>query len=228
MTTTEKESSNQPAPPPTPGSDESSSPVNNNTHVYTNLDLKPRFQGPELENMSGEQRGIRDTILANRPRTGLTGPFGAWISVPQIARPAEQLGRACRYGTSLSQRETELVILLTGSKARCHTEFDVHVGEGLKAGLTMDIIAAIPRDEAFSVQAVHRQVIPLLANEREQAIAMYTAELVDTFTISDETYSRTKAAVGEQNSVLVEITSIAGYYVLGAFVLNAFRIPSKK
>lgn len=208
-----------------PKTDESS---DTNTHVYTNLDLVSRFTGPKLEDMTEEQREIRDTILVNRPGTGLTGPFGPWLSVPEIARTSEKLGRAVRYGTSLSRRESELVVLLTGRKSRCGTVFDVHVGEGLKVGLTMNIISAIPKFDAFSIAAVEELVIPLLENEREKAIARYTAELLDNYTVCDETYKSTKAALGDKDSVLVEITSIIGYYTYGAYILNAFRIPSKK
>jgi 4-carboxymuconolactone decarboxylase len=212
-----------------PKTDESSDANNHNTHVYTNLDLVPRFTGPTLVDMTEEQREIRDTILANRPGTGLTGPFGPWLSVPEIARTSEQLGRAVRYGTSLSRRESELVVLLTGSKFCCGTEIDVHVGEGLKAGLTMNIISAIPKFGAFSKAAVEELLVPLLLeNEREKAIARYTAELLDNYTVCDETYNSTKAALGDKDSVLVEITSIIGYYAYGAYTLNAFRIPSKK
>jgi 4-carboxymuconolactone decarboxylase len=206
----------------------SSSSSNNNEHVNTSSDFVPRYNGPDVEEMTPDQKLIRDSILSTRKGTGLSGPFGPWLAIPEIAGPAQELGRACRYGTSLSYRESELVILLTGAKTRSHAEFDIHVGEALKAGLTMELINAIPRDDAFSMEAVKEHVIPLLANEREVAIATYTAELVDTYTISDETYSEAKAALDNKDSVLVEITSIAGYYTYVAYTLNAFRIATNK
>ena len=150
-----------------------------------------------------------------------------------LAEPAQALGRACRYGTSLSFRESELVILLTGAKTRSPAEFDIHVGEAIKAGLSMDVIAAIPRDEKFSLQAVREKVVPLLvtkdgtADDREQAIALFAAELLDQYTVSDATYAETKKAVGDKDSVLVEITSIVGYYTYVSYTLNVFQIPSK-
>jgi 4-carboxymuconolactone decarboxylase len=205
-----------------------SSSSNNNEHVNTSSDFVPRYNGPDAEEMTPEQKEIRDSILSTRKGTGLSGPFGPWLAIPEIAGPAQELGRACRYGTSLSYRESELVILLTGAKTRSHADFDIHVGEALKAGLTMELINAIPRDDEFSMEAVKEHVLPLLANEREVAIATYTAELVDTYTISDETYSETKAALDNKDSVLVEITSIAGYYTYVAYTLNAFRIATKK
>lgn len=194
----------------------------------TSVGYEPRYNGPPEDEMTDEQREIRDAIVASRPRTGLSGPFGPWLAVPAIAQPAQSLGRACRYGTSLSFQESELVILLTGAKMKSHSEFDIHVGEALKSGWSYDMIQAIPRDDDFSAEAVQKQVIPLMENDRQRAIATFTAELLDTCTISDETYENTKKVLDGKDSALVEITSITGYYTYVAYTLNAFRIPSKK
>jgi len=209
------------------GEDASSSDAVAKKLKNTSSDFVARYAGPSEEECTPEQKKIRDDIIDSRPRTGLSGPFGPWLAVPAIAQPAQELGRACRYETSLSFRESELVILLTGAKARSHAEFDIHVGEALKAGISMEVIAAIPRDDDFSMAAVKEKLVPLLGNDREKAIVTYTAELLDTYSVSDETYNSTKEAVEGKDSVLVEITSIAGYYTYVAYTLNAFRIPSK-
>jgi len=177
--------------------------------------------------MNNRQKEIRDYILSSRPTTGLSGPFGPWLAIPEIAEPASQLGKACRYDTSLSFRESELVILLTGAKMRSPTEFAIHTGEALKAGIARDVIDAIPRDDDFSVEAVKEMLLPKLNDDREAAIVAFAAELLDTSTVSDETYEKTKAAAENMDSVLVEITSIVGYYVYVSYTLNVFRIPAK-
>ena len=187
----------------------------------------PRYNGPQPNEMNDRQKEIHDYILRSRPTTGLSGPFGPWLAIPEIAEPASQLGRACRYDTSLSSRESELVILLTGAKMRSRTEFAIHTGEALKAGIDIDVIDAIPRDDDFSVEAVREMLLPMLDNDREIAIASFAAELLQTSTVSDETYQKTKAAVDNKDSVLVEITSIVGYYVYVSYTLNVFQIPAK-
>lgn len=185
----------------------------------------PRYAGPPEAEMTEEQRQIRQEILASRKGTGLSGPFGPWLAVPEIARPAQALGKACRYGTSLSFRESELVILLTGAKTNSETEFKIHTGEALKAGLSMEVIDAIPRgEEPFSIESVESKVCPLLENERERAIARFVSELLVSHTVSDSTYNNTKEKVGGHDNVLVELTSIAGYYTYVAYTLNVFRI----
>lgn len=212
-------------------------------HTNTSTDFVSRYDGPNVEDMTTEQLKIRDNILGSRKGTGLSGPFGPWLAVPEIAGPSQELGRACRYGTSLNPRESELVILLTAAKTKSATEFDIHVGEALNAGLEMELIQAIPRGDEFSMLKVQQKVIPFLqpqygdklatTNEdtitgqtRAVAIATYATELLDTYTVSDETYFSTKAALDGKDSVLVEITSIVGYYTYVSYTLNAFRIPS--
>lgn len=190
-----------------------------------------RYNGPNPNEMDPKQKEIHDYILQSRPGTGLSGPFGPWLAVPEIAGPASQLGKACRYDTSLSFRESELVILLTGAKARSSTEFAIHTGEALKAGISKEVIESIPRDDEFSLEAVREKLLPLLLsdddNDREKAIVTFAAELLHTSTVSEETYQTTKAALDNKDSVLVEITSIVGYYMYVSYTLNVFRIPAK-
>lgn len=198
-----------------------------NTMSKDSTAIPPRYDGPDPNHLTPKQQEIHDYILASRPRTGLSGPFGPWLAVPEIAEPASQLGKACRYDTSLSFRESELVILLTGAKARSETEFAIHSGEARKAGIPQGVIESIPKDDDFSAIAVEEQLIPLLENDRERAIVAFAAELLESSTVSDETYERTKAAVDGKDSVLVEITSIVGYYTYVSYTLNVFRIPAK-
>ena len=192
----------------------------------TSKDYSPRYQGPSDDEMTAEQSSIRDAILASRPGTGLNGPFGPWLAVPAIAQPAQALGKACRYGTSLSRRESELVILLTGARFRSDTEFDIHVGEARKAGIDLSVIKSIPRGDDFSMDSVATALVPLLTDQRERSIVQFTAELLETSKVSDETYNQTKEALDGKDPVLVEITSIVGYYAFVSYTLNVFKIPS--
>lgn len=99
-------------------------------------------------------------------------------------------------------------------------------------------------EEEFNLEKVKEHVIPMLekehdndqakivasssnnGKEREVAIVLFTAELLDRNTVCDETYAQTKRVLDGQDSVLVEITAIIGYYVYVAFTLNVFKIAS--
>lgn len=193
--------------------------------------LVPRYTGP-TENLTKEQIVIRESILQSRPGTGIQGPFGPWLSVPSIAQPAQTLGRACRYGTSLSKRESELVILLVGAKLDSVTEVQIHIGEAIEAGWTMDLVGKLPLLGASQInqrgtflQDVQTHILPLLETERERTIAVFVAELLETNKVSDANYASTKEAADGQDSVLVEVTSIVGYYSFVCWTLNVFKIP---
>lgn len=64
--------------------------------------------------------------------------------------------------------------------------------------------------------------------EREVAIVLFAAELLDSNTVSDETYATTRQVLGGDDSTLVEITAIVGYYAYVSYTLNVFRIPSSE
>eukprot|EP00586_Coscinodiscus_wailesii_P012017 CAMPEP_0172497290 /NCGR_PEP_ID=MMETSP1066-20121228/97686_1 /TAXON_ID=671091 /ORGANISM="Coscinodiscus wailesii, Strain CCMP2513" /LENGTH=202 /DNA_ID=CAMNT_0013269961 /DNA_START=169 /DNA_END=777 /DNA_ORIENTATION=+ len=193
----------------------------------TTTTTTPRYNGPPESEMTPAQRSIRSAILSSRPRTGLSGPFGPWLAVPSIAAPAQELGRACRYGTSLSFKESELVILLTGARTKSHAEFEIHRGEAIKSGWSEEVVESIPRDEAFSWEAVRDGLVPLLeGDEKMVALALFTAELLETSTVGEESYERTKEVMGGKDSVLVEIVSIVGYYTYVAYTLNVFNIQA--
>jgi len=225
----------------------------NKQYIPTSATFQPRYTGPSVENMTPEQTALRKSILESRPRTGLSGPFGPWLAVPSIAGPSQQLGRTVRYETSLSMRESELVILLTGAKFKSEAEFDIHVGEATRAGIGLDVINKIPRglllsqergkkegvdnlNVEFSLENVKKHMIPQLEKEistegkgdlqRDIPIVLFTAELLETNTVSDESYATTKQMLGGDDSILVEIVAIVGYYAYVAYTLNVFRIAS--
>jgi 4-carboxymuconolactone decarboxylase len=214
------------------------------SYIPTSNNFEARYAGPPESELTPEQQAIRSSILASRPKTGLSGPFGPWLANPAIAQPSQQLGKVCRYDTSLSKRESELVILLTGAKYKSDTEFDIHAIEANRAGVAWDVIKSIPwrGEEEFNIDTVKKYMLPVLerehdniksdanqpmpSREREVAIVLFTAELLDSLAVSDETYNTTKAVLGGKDSVLVEITAIIGYYAYVSYTLNVFRIPS--
>jgi len=189
-------------------------------------DVTPRFAGPSLNNMTPEQNRLYKDITKSRPRTGISGPFQIWLSTPKICKPAQELGKMCRYHTSLSTRESEIVILLTASRMQSSTEFDIHAKEALVAGVEEEIISAIKQEnEHFTLEKIKSSVVTLLQNQREIAIVEFVAEMLESNTVCEETYNNAKSMLDNKEEVLVEITSIVGYYMYVALTLNVFRIP---
>ena len=119
----------------------------------------------------------------------------------------------------------------------------------MRAGIGLDVINKIPRGSLlsqkgsnegdtveFSLENVKKYMIPQLKKEidnegkgdlqRDIPIVLFTSELLGTNTVSDESYATTKQMLGGDDSVLVEIIAIVGYYAYVAYTLNVFRIAS--
>jgi len=172
----------------------------------------PRYKGPEAASLDPTQKAIYEEIDRTRTTSATRGPYLPWLASPALADAAQNLGRICRYETTLSQREAELVILATAYANRAAAEWSVHVGEARKAGLEDAHIAALARGAppAFA------------GGSRESAIYAVTADLLEHKRASDESYSAAVAALGEKG--VVELVSIVGYYTYVALTLNTFEI----
>jgi hypothetical protein len=139
--------------------------------------------------MTPKQASLRNVIRLSHPRTGLSRPFGPWLSAPAIVGPLQELGREVRYGTLLLSRELELVILLTGTKNESDAEFNIHVDKARRAGVGWDVIRSIPGgmllppseeeeddkeedNDGFSLKRVKERVIPALMWEHDKVILL--------------------------------------------------------
>jgi 4-carboxymuconolactone decarboxylase len=169
--------------------------------------MQSRLHLPTPAEMTPAQRAIHDAVL--RTRGNVQGPFLAWLLSPGLADPAQQLGAFCRYGTSLSLEESELLILLVAARYDCAGEQQIHEPIARKAGLADEVVAAIRARQP-----------PPLESARLRLVAEVAGELLATSKIPDALYARAVAQLGE--TTLVELVGIVGYYALVAYTLNAF------
>ena len=86
--------------------------------------------------------------------------------------------------------------------------------------------ARIGRREGVSdetIDAIRQGERPGLADPLERAVYDFTASLLEAGRVDAELYEATRARVGDGG--LVELVTLAGYYTLVAFTLNAFEVP---
>ncbi|MCD9033177.1 carboxymuconolactone decarboxylase family protein [Luteimonas sp. Y-2-2-4F] len=171
----------------------------------------PRIPLPSPESMTPEQRQVHDRIVAGR-RGKIQGPLRAALHNPALADRWQALGELLRYDTSLTRRESELAILVTGRA--CHSPFEwyAHRLEAERAGLS----------EA-ALEALLAQREPEGLDPREAAVVAYARELNRDDSVSDATYARALERLGART--LVELTALVGYYTMVAMTLNAHEIP---
>ncbi len=162
------------------------------------------------ETMTEEQRRVAEAIRSG-PRGGMRGPFEAWLRSPGLADRAQELGAYCRFGTELPGDVRELAILLTGKRWRAQFEFWAHARLGRQEGLPEAVIEAIRVGEQ-----------PELEREDLRAVYDLVTEHFETNRLSEATFGRAVAVLGERG--LVDVIGIVGYYGLVSMTLNVFEV----
>ena len=176
--------------------------------------MTQRYEGVDPDAMSDEQRAVAERI-GKGPR-GKLGPLMTfWLHSPDMAAQAEQLGAFLRFGTSLSPKAAEMVILITARHWKSQHEWRVHVEPARRAGLSDAIIEAIRRQEQTSFDA------PALA-----ALHRFTVDVLTNFEVSDETFEETRRHFGLK--AIVETGSLISHYIHGAITLNVARFGQRE
>lgn len=170
-----------------------------------------RFTPLSPDRMSPEQRKVHDDVVAG-PRGKMVGPIQVWLTNPELAQKAQELGAFCRYGTSLPARLSELAILITGAHWKAGYEWFVHAPIGLKEGL-----------DPAAVESIRKGEKTIFAKADEAALYAFTMELLKNHRVSDETYATAKKELGEAG--VVELVGILGYYTLISMTIVGFELP---
>ncbi|MEZ5923846.1 MAG: carboxymuconolactone decarboxylase family protein, partial [Hyphomicrobiaceae bacterium] len=130
---------------------------------------------------------------------------------PEFAERAQAVGAYCRFGSSLPPRLSEFAILITGAYWRASFEWYAHAPLALAGGLSASVAEAVRRGE-----------VPLFEREDEAALHAFATELISSRRVSEPTYRRAVAALGEEG--VIDLVGILGYYALVSMSLNAFEV----
>ena len=169
-----------------------------------------RIADLDPENMTSAQRAVHDAI-ASGPRGGVRGPLAVWLHRPELAQCAQELGRYCRYETSLPPRLSELAILTIARVWGSEYEWYAHKPIALKAGVSSDVVEAIRLNEA-----------PEFKLADEAAVHTFITELHRTRNVTKQTYDEAVTRIGEAG--VIDLVGLAGYYTLISMTINVFGV----
>lgn len=173
----------------------------------------PRITLPEPATMDADQRRVYDKIVSGR-RGKVQGPLRAVLHNAELADRWQALGALLRYETTLTPRQSELAILVTGRACRSPFEWYAHRLEAERVGIEPHVIDAILAESAP----------PGLGLDSDDATIVQVAVELNRFnSVSDGTYADALARLGERK--LVELVALVGYYTMVAMTLNAHEIP---
>ena len=145
-------------------------------------------------------------------RGGLAGPFNAWVHRPDLGIVVQSLGERLRFRGNLPGAAREIAILTVGAKWMAEYEWWAHCRVGRREGVSDD-----------TIDAIHRGERPLLSDPVEQAAYDFTAALLETGRVDSVLFEAARPHLGDGG--LVELVTLAGYYTLVSFTLNAFEVP---
>ena len=172
-----------------------------------------RLPPPTEDRLDAAQRAVLAAIR-DGPRggaDGLAGPFGVWVRAPAVGGPAQALGAAVRFASSLADDIREIAICTVGAHYRARFEFATHRALAEAAGV-----------DPHALDRLRDAEPPGFAGS--QALAHQVARaLLETHRIDDALYLAARDAFGENG--LIELVTTVGYYCLVSLTLNAFDIP---
>jgi 4-carboxymuconolactone decarboxylase len=169
-----------------------------------------RLPGIDESKLTPEQRRIYDEV--KRLRGQVRGPFAIWLRNPELAECALKLQDMFASGVRLERRLVQLMILISARLANAQFAWFIHESHALKEGISPDI-----------VEAIRERRTPIFTREDERLVYDITLELNTTRTLSEVTYNRSMAMLGEDK--MVELVAAVGFYVMVAMTLNAFDAP---
>jgi 4-carboxymuconolactone decarboxylase len=166
------------------------------------------------DKLSPPQRALLDSIRSGPRGAGVNirGPFAVFLHAPEFGELAQKLGGHCRYKTAVPPRLSEFAILVTAKLWRAQYEWYAHVPQAERAGV-----------KPATIRELHQGRPPKSAPKDERAIYDFVQELYKSRRVSDKTFNRVSAMLGE--AATVEFVGILGYYVLISMILNVFRMP---
>lgn len=173
----------------------------------------PRLQVLNEESLNDAQRTLLEAMRSGPRGKGVIprGPFAVWMHAPEVGHFAQALGGYVRLQTTVPPRLSEFAILCTARLWRAQYEWFAHAPIAEKAGVKPKTIADIRAGR-----------VPKSAAKDERAVYDFVQELYKDKRVSDRTYKRVNALLGDKATV--ELVAILGYYSLVAMVLDVFRM----
>ena len=166
---------------------------------------------PELDEskLTNDQRKVYDEIKQLRGQ--VRGPFAVWLRNAELGGATLKLQDMFAARVKLERRLVQLMILVAARFANAQYAWFIHEPHALQHGIAPEI-----------VEAIRERRTPSFTKEDERAVYDITLELNTTHTLSETTFARGMALLGEQR--MIELVSGVGFYAMVAMTLNAFAV----
>jgi 4-carboxymuconolactone decarboxylase len=171
---------------------------------------------PRMSPLPPDERDPRAEEVLARLRGGGSGDLNLFATLarhPRLFQRWSAFGGTLAFNGELPARERELLILRTAANTGAAYEWGHHVPIARRAGVTDDEIARL---------AVLGPPDPGGWAPEDEALVRAADELHADNRISDETWARLAARLGERE--LIEVCMLVGLYHLVAYTLRSLDI----
>ena len=169
------------------------------------MSKEPRFPQLAMDQLTDQQKALGEEIM-KVSSVGLGGPYNPLLRSPVLGQRMLDLLHYLRWETSVPLKLNEFAILIIGRQWRSQVEWYAHAPLAIKAGLSPDIVAELKANKR-----------PANMPPEEAAVYDFVTELTTRHAVSDETFTRAKELLGEQQ--VVDLTAVAGTYIAVAMQL---------
>ena len=176
-------------------------------------DTQPDRLPPLREDQLTSEQRVAAAEISAGPRGAVIGPFAPLLRSPELMTRLQRTGEYLRFSSPLERRLFEMTILVVARWWDQQFEWGFHHPIALQAGLDPAVADAIAEGRR-----------PDGMDEAAAATWDLLDELHRTRGVSDETYARAVAQLGEPG--VVDVVGTAGYYTTLAMVMNTARTPA--
>jgi 4-carboxymuconolactone decarboxylase len=166
------------------------------------------------ETLDADQRALLESMRAG-PRGGrvqLRGPFGVYMLAPKYGELTQRLGAHVRFDTAVEPRLSEFRDPVHRADVARPIRMACPCTDRRKAGV-----------KAETIRDIKAGRVPQKAAKDERAIFDLVQELYKKRRVSERTYKRVHAVLGDRGTV--ELVGILGYYTGVSMILNVFNVP---
>ena len=169
------------------------------------ISKEPRFPQLTMDQLNDKQKPLGEQIM-KVSSVGLGGPYNPMLRSPVFGQKMFDLLYYLRWQTSVPLKLNEFAILIIGRQWRSQVEWFAHAPLAIKAGLSPAIVAELKNNKR-----------PSNMPPEEAVVYDFVNELTTKHEVSDETFTRAKQLLGEQQ--VVDLTAVAGTYITVAMIL---------
>jgi 4-carboxymuconolactone decarboxylase len=169
-----------------------------------------RLTPPDRNALAPEDQAVWDRIAA--VRSGVRGPFGVLMHVPQLADRVRATEDYFRFDAELPGPDRELVILVTAREMEARYAWARHEHRAMEEGTSPEAVDAVRNTGSLE-----------RLTKRDRLLVETTRSLLRTRRLTEAQYADASAELGTRQ--LIELVALAGHYSLIGLTLGAFDVP---